>query len=100
MKLGCYGFTLGFIESPERLLDRPCFRVHIECVLNKFPGNSWHVSWTPGEDFPALTEEVDECSFLCGGKVRSDRGGFLQVSWGNPNLFRVTRRIESLTYVR
>src|SRR4051812_21057882 len=34
-----------------------------------FPGNSWHVRRTPDEDFQVLTEEFDECAFLCGAEV-------------------------------
>ena len=46
----------------------------IECVLGEFPGNSWHVRRTPGEDFPPLTEEFDERAFLGGAEVVGDQG--------------------------
>jgi hypothetical protein len=42
---------------------------------------------TSGEDFPALMKKLDDHAFLCGGKVGSNRSGFLRVSWVNPNLF-------------
>ena len=29
-------------------------------VLGEFSGYAWHVSWTPGKNFPVLTEELDE----------------------------------------
>jgi hypothetical protein len=66
MTLGCYCFMLWFVKPSKRLLDRPCFWIHIECMLDEFPTNPWHVWRTPGEDFPALMEELDERAFLCG----------------------------------
>jgi hypothetical protein len=51
VELGCYSLALFFIESPKRLFDWSCFWIHIECMLRKFPGSSWHVSGTPDEDF-------------------------------------------------
>ena len=50
--------------SSRRLLNWFCPRIYIESVLGEFPGYSWHVSWAPCEDFPALTEELDERAFL------------------------------------
>ena len=47
------------------MFDGPCVEIDIKCVLGEFPGYSRHVSWTPGKDFPALTEELDERAFLC-----------------------------------
>jgi hypothetical protein len=44
-------------------------------------------------------EELDECSFLCGGMVGCDRSGFLWViSWMNPKLLCITSIIESLIW--
>ena len=34
---------------------------------------------TPGEDFPALTEELDEHAFLCGIQVHCYGGGLVRV---------------------
>ena len=51
-------------------------------MLGKFHGNSWHVRRTPGEYFPALTEEFDERAFLCGAEVVGDQrrlGGIRQM---------------------
>src|SRR5664279_1612731 len=39
-----------------------------ECSANSL-GYAWHVRWTPGEDFPVLTEKFDERAFVCGGKA-------------------------------
>jgi hypothetical protein len=36
-------------------------------------------SMRPGEDFPALTEELDERTFLCGVQVYRYGGGFVRV---------------------
>jgi hypothetical protein len=41
--LSCYCFTLRFVKLSKRLLDWPCFSIHIECVLDEFPRNPWHV---------------------------------------------------------
>jgi hypothetical protein len=35
-------------------------------VLGKFPGDAWHICWTPGKHPSVLTEELDERAFLCG----------------------------------
>jgi hypothetical protein len=44
-------------------------------VLGKFPGDAWHICWTPDEHPPLLMEELDERAFLCGGKgIRHPRG--------------------------
>src|SRR3954467_217155 len=51
-------------------------------MLGEFPGNSWHVRRTPGEDFPALTEEFGERAFLCRAEVVGDQrhlGGIRRV---------------------
>src|SRR4051812_45764125 len=51
-------------------------------MLGEFPGNSWHVRRTPGEDFPALTEEFDKRAFLCGVEIIGDHrrlGGIRRV---------------------
>jgi hypothetical protein len=40
VELSCYSFTLWFVETSKRLFNWSCFRIHIECVLGKFPGNS------------------------------------------------------------
>jgi hypothetical protein len=37
-------------------------------MLGEFPGDAWHISWTPGKHPSVLTEELDEHAFLCGGK--------------------------------
>ena len=34
-------------------------------MLGEFSGYSWHVGWTPGENFPVLAKEFDERYFLC-----------------------------------
>jgi hypothetical protein len=59
--------ALRFGSSKHRrgCLTGRAFGIHIECMLGKFPGNSWHVHRTPSKDFPALTEELDECALLC-----------------------------------
>ena len=48
-------------------------------MLGKFPGYSWHIGWTPCEDFPALTEELDERAFLCAVQVGRDERRLLRV---------------------
>ena len=35
-------------------------------MLGEFPGNTWHVCWTPCKYVPVLTEKFDERAFLCG----------------------------------
>ena len=60
-------------QSSDGLLDWLGVWKDVECVLGEFPGNSWHVHRTPGEDFPALTEEFDERAFLCGAEVVGDQ---------------------------
>jgi hypothetical protein len=35
-------------------------------MLGEFPGDAWHICWTPGEHPPVLTEELDKYAFLCG----------------------------------
>ena len=79
MKLRRYGFALWLCKATERLSDWSSTRVKIECVLGEFPGNTWHVCWTPGEDFTALTEEFNERAFLCGVEVGRDESHFLWV---------------------
>ena len=37
-------------------------------MLGEFPGDAWHIGWAPGKCPPALTEELDERVFLCGGE--------------------------------
>ncbi|KAK1686176.1 hypothetical protein QYE76_047024 [Lolium multiflorum] len=56
-----------------------CERIQIEVVLGKFPGYSWHVSWTPCEDSPVLTEELDERAFLCDIHVCGNGRRFLWI---------------------
>jgi hypothetical protein len=34
-------------------------------VLGEFSGDAWHICWTPSEHPLVLTEELDECAFLC-----------------------------------
>ncbi|KAK1694535.1 hypothetical protein QYE76_011232 [Lolium multiflorum] len=51
----------------------------VEVVLGKFPGYSWHVSWTPCEDSPVLTEELDERAFLCDIHVCGNGRRFLWI---------------------
>ena len=38
-------------------------------------------SWTPCEDFPALTEKLDERAFLCGREAFRHEGGLGGVRW-------------------
>jgi hypothetical protein len=33
-------------------------------MLGEFPGNTWHISWKPGKDLLAFTEELNERAFL------------------------------------
>ena len=65
-------------------------------MLGKFPGYSWHISWTPCEDFPALTEELDERAFLCAAQICCDEGRFLRVRRMDLYFLRVFGGIESL----
>ena len=58
------GLALRLQKATQRLLHRFSVRVDIECVLSKFPRNTWHVGWFPCKYFPALTEELDERAFL------------------------------------
>ena len=51
------------------MLDRYGVRIDLECVFGEFPGYSWHVRWAPCEDFPVLTEELDERAFLFGSEI-------------------------------
>ena len=51
-------------DASHCLPDWPDVGIDVECVLGEFPGYSWHVGWAPCEDFPALTEELDERAFL------------------------------------
>lgn len=55
------------IDASFALLD--VHRVHFECMLGEFPGNSWNVRRTPGEDFPVNMEEFNEHDILCGTLV-------------------------------
>ena len=63
-------------------------------MLGEFPGNPWHVRWTPGEDLPVLTEEFDEREFLCGTQVVGDEGRLGRVRWVDLEFLRVHRRVE------
>jgi hypothetical protein len=67
-------------------------------VLNEFPGNPWHVGRTPGEDFPALTEELDERAFLCRIQVYYDGSGLVWVHGMNPNFLGILCCVESLIW--
>ncbi len=98
MKLQRYGFALRLCEATEGLSDWSSTGVKIECVLGEFPGNTWHVCWTPGEDFPALTEELNERAFLCSIEVGCDESRFLWVAWVNLNFLRVLGGVESLIW--
>ena len=62
-----YRLALWLRKSPHRLLDESCIRKHLQGMLGKFSGYAWHVGRTPRENFPALTEELDERAFLCLG---------------------------------
>jgi hypothetical protein len=48
-------------------------------MLGEFPGDAWHICWTPGEHPPVLMEELDEHAFLCGGKRIRHPCGFRRV---------------------
>ena len=61
-----YGDALRLGEAAHGLLDRFGIWINLKGVLGEFPGYTWHVGWTPGEDFPVLSEELDERAFLCG----------------------------------
>ena len=62
-------------DASHCLPDWPDVGIDVECVLGGFPGYSWHVGWAPCEDFPALTEELDERAFLFSSEVfRHKRG--------------------------
>ena len=66
---------MWFGDVSHRLSNRPDVRIDVECVLGEFPGYSWHVSWAPCEDFPALTEELDEHAFLFWSEVFRHKNG-------------------------
>ena len=61
------GLAVRLREASEGLLDWPSPWVYFKSVLGEFPGYAWHVCWTPGKNFLVLTEEFDECAFLCRG---------------------------------
>jgi hypothetical protein len=65
-------------------------------MLDEFPGNPWHVGRTPGEDFPALMEELDEHAFLCGIQVYCDGSSLVGVRGMNLNFLRILCCVESL----
>ena len=58
--------------------------------------SSWHVRWTPGEDFPVLTEEFDEREFLCGTQVVGDEGRLGRVRWVDLDHHCVDQHVEGL----
>src|SRR3954464_5084942 len=70
-----------FIEGPQRLLDKSHFGVGVEFVLSEFPRDTRHVRWLTCEDVPVLTEELDECVFLCWAHARPDRHRLAGVAW-------------------
>jgi hypothetical protein len=53
---------------------------------------------TPGEDFPALTKELDERAFLCKIQVYRDGGCFCRIYGMNPNFFGVLGCVKSLIW--
>ena len=75
------GLTLWFSKTPEGLFYWSSLRAYFKCVLGEFSGYAWHVSWTPGKNFPVLTEELDERAFLCRGEVRRDDDRLSGVRW-------------------
>jgi hypothetical protein len=81
-----------------RLFNLSSIWIHIECVLDEFPMNTWHVSWTPGENFPLLMAELNEHAFLCGVEVGRNGGCLIWVTWVNSHLFHVPSRVKSLVY--
>ena len=69
-------------DASHCLFDWPDVGIDLECVLGEFPGYSWHVGWAPCEDFPALTEELDERAFLFRSEIfrhKSGLGGLRRV---------------------
>ena len=66
---------MGFGDAPHRLSNRPNIRVDMKCVLDEFPGYSWHVGWAPCKDFPALTEELEEHGFLFRSEILRHKSG-------------------------
>ena len=65
-------------------------------MLGKFPGYSWHISWTPCEDIHVFTQELDERAFLGAIQVSCDEGRFLRVRRMDLHFLRVFGGIESL----
>ena len=90
-----HGFAGWFRKMPQRLFNWPSHWIHIKRVLGKFPGYSWHVSWTPCEDFPALTEELDERAFLCAIHICCDSCRLLGICRVNLYFLRVLGGIKA-----
>ena len=62
-------------DASHRLSNWSDVGIDVECVLGEFPGYSWHVSWAPCEDFPVLTEELEERAFLFRSEVFRHKSG-------------------------
>ena len=63
-------------------------------MLSQFPRNTRHVLWSPREDVPILTEELDELAFLFRVQARADYSDAVRVSFVQPDLLRVLVRLE------
>jgi hypothetical protein len=66
------GPVLLLVQAAQSLLNR--LRAHLDPqgMLGDFPRNARHIQGLSREDVTIHTEEVDECTFLFGGKVRVD----------------------------
>ena len=63
-------------------------------MLNQFPRNTRHVLWSPCEDVPILTEELDERAFLFRVQARADHSDAVRIGFVQPDLLRVLVRLE------
>jgi hypothetical protein len=41
---------LLWIVVAHRLFDELCIRKNLQFVLGEFPGDAWHICWTPGDE--------------------------------------------------
>jgi hypothetical protein len=64
-------------------------------VLHEFPGYTSHVRWLPCEDFPVLTEELDERIFLLETKVCPYGGGLGGITDDKFHLLCINYRLEA-----
>ena len=64
------------VEATQALLHRLGARPDLQGVLDDFSQNAWHVRGSPRKDVSIDTEEVDERTFLFGGKHGADAHHF------------------------